>query len=412
MIKLDLHQFDGNEDNERCAVILHKDGRYVAQEVPNRSDDPTDHYTIVSSDVVAAKRKWRGWEAIGLMHTHPGLGFDLMPSHDDVTGLPDACLGVIYNPETGIVITYDREGERERGMAAHRKLVSRDLNRAQIIDWLEFPDAEVPHWINASVRVNVNFLASNWQCIYGQGCPGIFPKDAEHTNPDTGCCTIGFWAYDEDDVARIEANIALMTEADWDADRMASAKARGWSKKADNHGAVKSRVIDRACIFSNRADGSAGKPGCAFLHLGNRLAEEDISSGNGEAHETYMPVVCANLPIWHTFDEDTKTTVLDAWSAERWGGVQPDGSQHQWMQWWCVDTPDAYIAGTPLYVRMKLELIRMIGEPNYNRMVKLIEERKGKVRPMIASTLNDGRPMLPLFVADRTPQRTAKQGDV
>ena len=43
-------------------------------------------------------------------------------------------------------------------------------------------------------RCDLTWLTSNYTCIFGQGCPGIYKE-----SPDTGCCTLGAHFSDKDD---------------------------------------------------------------------------------------------------------------------------------------------------------------------------------------------------------------------
>ena len=62
-------------------------------------------------------------------------------------------------------------------------------------EWFSLDDDEGT-WL-----FDVTFLASAWQCVWGQGCPGIEPE------PDVtsalGCCTHGAHFGDTDDRARV-----------------------------------------------------------------------------------------------------------------------------------------------------------------------------------------------------------------
>ena len=62
-------------------------------------------------------------------------------------------------------------------------------------EWFSLDDDEGT-WL-----FDVTFLASAWQCIWGDGCPGIEPE------PDVagalGCCTHGAHFADDDDRRRV-----------------------------------------------------------------------------------------------------------------------------------------------------------------------------------------------------------------
>ena len=65
------------------------------------------------------------------------------------------------------------------------------------VEWLTFPAPDDP---DRQYRVNVSFMLSNYECIFGQGCPGSLNK---HPSPDFGCCERGVTFIDEDDFAHV-----------------------------------------------------------------------------------------------------------------------------------------------------------------------------------------------------------------
>ncbi len=59
-------------------------------------------------------------------------------------------------------------------------------------DWVEFFDPEDSEQI---FKCDLTWLTSNWTCVYGDGCKGVFAEQ-----PNSGCCTEGAMYTDEDDV--------------------------------------------------------------------------------------------------------------------------------------------------------------------------------------------------------------------
>lgn len=250
-------------------------------------------------------------------------------------------------------------------------------------------------------RVNLSWLLSNWKCIFGEGCPGHFGANSPHTKPDVACCSIGFWVDDDADLAKVESYYEQLTDEDWDTELREVVQQKGdWKivRKPDKDGfpSIKSRVHQGGCVFANRANGSAGKPGCAFHVLAERI---------GKHFTEVKPNVCWTVPIHQYMDEDN-VFVVDVWDADEWGGVNPDGTHDSWMKWWCVDTPDAYVGADPVYKYLEHELRLIMGSEAYDEMVSQIDKRKGNyIAPMPGAVLNDGRPLLPLIIGNRTPVR-------
>lgn len=299
----------------------------------------------------------------------------------------------------------------------------------QPTDWLEFDAQGEPQdegyegW-----RIHVQFIMSSWECLYGRGCPGHFGVGESSTKPDIGCCSHGAWITDSTDYNNVRANIAKLTPEDWDE---ANRKALGdqdpiiifkkqdelveQHKSGDDEEDVvlveedysmKTRVWEGGCVFANRNGGSTGKPGCAFLHMAMRTSAE----GEKVSHTETMPNVCWMLPLRNKEVDDVQT--IQPWDAQEWGGEDDDDTHDSWMSWWCTDTPDAYLVGrNPLYVTMKEELIRVMGQKNYDYMVKLLKEREKEYgwavnKPAMPVLVEQGeRPSLSFYVGNRKPVR-------
>lgn len=281
-------------------------------------------------------------------------------------------------------------------------------------DWVQF-HAPDKNGVDTEWNVNLTFLLSGYQCIYGQGCPGHFGITDRFIAPDVACCSDGFYVRDENDHANIEDRIKQLTDADWDIKNRKYVEKHGW-KIARGEDNIKSRVMDGGCVFANRTDGSAGKPGCAFVALANRMGEEvDDSTVEGHAsHTNYMPAICHEVPLrfeWvDGYDPEDPLSYnvchIDAWDASKWTSQEgPGQEQDDWMCWWCVDSPEAYINETALMVRMKDTIISLTGQTFYDELVKVVERKQPKVDPMHGATLNDGRPLLPLIIGGRVPKR-------
>jgi hypothetical protein len=60
------------------------------------------------------------------------------------------------------------------------------------------------------VRADLTWLSSAWTCIFGRGCAGVVEG-----RPDDGCCSHGAFFTDEDDLARVTAAVADLSDEDW-----------------------------------------------------------------------------------------------------------------------------------------------------------------------------------------------------
>lgn len=281
------------------------------------------------------------------------------------------------------------------------------------VDWLEFEDPTDP---NHLIRVHLNFFLSNWECLFGKGCQGHFGVQQEHTVPDIGCCTKGAYITSKEDFAKISAEVERLTPEVMGKKGFEYIQKHGWFNMFDKNENPdpedpdaaddmngKTRVREGGCVFAIRTgEHPDGRIGCALYHLG----QEEKSEND---HTQYMPEVCWQLPIGRRYfdepDTEREITAYVPWDSDYWGGEDDDGTHNSWMAWWCVDTPDAYVSAKPLYRTMESELRTMMGDVQYDRMVELIQERAGNyVSPAAGMVRNEGRPMLPLLVGNRTPR--------
>jgi len=229
------------------------------------------------------------------------------------------------------------------------------------IEWLTFP---APDDDGRQFRVNVSFLLSTYRCIYGQGCPGLLNQEAQ---PDIGCCELGVEFMGEADFAHVEATVEELTPADFD--RIEEARTVGWYYGTKHGRPVKTSMVEGACIFLNRVGGPTGKPGCAFHHLALRTGRHPADT---------KPEICWSIPLNFSDEEPVEpggreTTIVSAFSSDAWGGH---------AHWWCVDTPDAYVAREPVYLTFEYELRKMMGDASYDRLVELLREIPAPRFPM------------------------------
>ncbi len=205
---------------------------------------------------------------------------------------------------------------------------------------------------------DVSFLASNWRCIFGQGCKGVLDHDA--TDLVQGCCSHGAHFADAPDRTRVRAHVKRLTADQWQF--KARAREMGGPLAKGEEGTWTTATFQGACIFLNRPDFERGA-GCA-LHVGALDA--------GESFIDWKPEVCWQLPLRlsHQVDESEHTTyTLREWKRRDWGEGGDD------FHWWCTDAPDAFIDSDPVVVTMRDEIVALVGEEVYEQLLDQLRRR-------------------------------------
>ena len=221
--------------------------------------------------------------------------------------------------------------------------------------WLEFTD---PADAEQVVRADLTWLTSRWSCLYGAGkCPGIYSE-----RPDDGCCTLGAHYSDADDEKRVAGYARKLTAEQWQYRK----EGRAGISEVDDEGSRKTRVVDGACIFLNRAGFAAGQ-GCA-LHT--------YALATGTSIVETKPDVCWQLPIRRAFrdveraDGSTYNEVtITEYERRGWG---PGGHD---LDWYCSGNSDAHIGSVPVYLSSKDELVALLGEAAYAELAAACERR-------------------------------------
>jgi hypothetical protein len=219
--------------------------------------------------------------------------------------------------------------------------------------YVEFPD---PADDSQVFRCDLTWLTSNFLCIFGQGCHGIY-KSA----PDVGCCTLGAHFADKDDEKRVAGFVAQLDETTWQFAHLGRGKR--WIEK-DEDGARKTRAVEvdgqQSCIFHNRP-GFRGGAGCA-LHA--------LALAQGKHPLETKPDVCWQLPIRRTFreverqDGTTYTEVgIGEYDRRGWG---PGGHD---LDWYCSGNTEAHVGVEPVYVTNAAELSELMGKAGYDALV-------------------------------------------
>jgi len=213
-------------------------------------------------------------------------------------------------------------------------------------EWVSFDHDGDTYLFDAS------FLTSNWRCIFGDGCRGVHEVDT--TELGHGCCSHGAHFADAADRKRVRRLARGLSEQQWQlkdvADELGGAIARNES------GEWTTRLHDGACIFLNRPEGPLGA-GCA-LHVAALEAGEPIVD--------WKPEVCWQLPLrlTHAVDDIEHTTwTLREWKRRDWGEGGAD------FHWWCTEEPDAFVGDEPVYLAARDEIVALVGEEVYERLV-------------------------------------------
>ena len=228
------------------------------------------------------------------------------------------------------------------------------MDPADLHEWVAFDDDEGNSW-----QFDITFLTSNYGCIYGRGCPGVFTELAPEY--EHGCCTYGAHFVDDDDRATVEAKIAQLTDDEWEL--KSRAEEMGGPIHKDDTGAWVTQMVDDACILLNRPGFPTGA-GCALHQAAERRGERPLD---------WKPDVCWQVPLRYddfTDDNGHTTYLLREWKRRDWG----EGGAE--FAWWCTDDPLAFGEDRPVWKSLRDEIVELIGEGPYRRLVDYIVERE------------------------------------
>lgn len=218
--------------------------------------------------------------------------------------------------------------------------------------------------------VDISFLSSRWGCIFGLGCPGVYPAGSGKRSADGGCCTLGVYLEDEKEVARIERLAKRLTPQDWQL-RDLGMEHGFLVRGAKDHGPKKTRVHHGVCIFANR-EGFEGGTGCAFHHYALRT---------GAHPADVKPHACWMLPLrdeevaWDDKGRPTRKILTD-YRTKDWG---EDVS----FTWYCIERPEAF--GNPagmVYRTQEYEIRKIVGDEVFEQIASEIERRLASRLPL------------------------------
>ncbi len=252
-------------------------------------------------------------------------------------------------------------------------------------EWLEFTDPDDPEHV---FSIDLTWLESHYACQFGTPrCPGI-----DAANPDVGCCGHGAYMSDAQDRAQLFDAVQRMPGTFWqrreetlagfampdapaplpgfgadedDAadDAAADAEVEPWlvwdeldGDDGEPEPALKTPVVDGACVFANRAGWATGA-GCA-LHQWAMAAGEELT--------VVKPEVCWQLPLRRHEDYEERPdgveilrTTIGEYDRRGWGNGGED------FDWYCSADSGCHTSTEPLWVSQKTELVALMGEAAY-----------------------------------------------
>ena len=241
-------------------------------------------------------------------------------------------------------------------------------------DWVEFFDPEDDEQI---YKCDLTWLTSNWSCIYGNGCKGVFADQ-----PDSGCCTEGAMYTDEADEMRVLEAAKRLTPDLWQFYAEARDEKGNLNiSEVDEDNERKTRTVNNSCIFLNRK-GEFSTFGCVLHHL----AEKE-----GSHFLDVKPDVCWQLPIRRSFEvrehgeRELNVTVIGEYERLVWGEGGAD------FDWYCTSNTEAHVGKQPVYLSNAGELAALMGEHNYHILKEICDVR-------MAGIAEAKKKQLPLFV--------------
>lgn len=265
-------------------------------------------------------------------------------------------------------------------------------------EWFEFVDPDDSEHL---ISVDLTWLLSDYRCAFGtDACKGIDPERV-----DAGCCIHGAFLTDEEDRDRVVDVVKQMEEAPrvpqknqklpdgssdpggwwqnrpadtgkWyeaiDADTLDEPLEPWleWDELENDDGemepALRTKVVDGACIFANRAGWPGGR-GCAI---------HQFAEGNGLNHVDVKPDVCWQVPLrrleeWEERPDGQEIlhTRITEYDRRAWGGGEE-------FEWWCSGAPGTHAGGDSLWKTSKNELRALIGDAAYAVVAQHCRERE------------------------------------
>lgn len=247
-------------------------------------------------------------------------------------------------------------------------------------EWYEFVD---PKDEFHTFEVDITWLESHYNCMFGtDACHGI-----DASRPEVGCCVHGAYMADEEDrdqlfdaVKRMPAKYWQLRPAGVDSFlERAEAGSAGdelepwleWDELDGEDGepepALKTPIVDGACVFANRADWETGV-GCAI---------HQWAVAEGQELTVVKPEVCWQLPIRRYEDweerpdgQEILRTTIGEYDRRAWGGGGED------FDWYCSGDSRCHTSPEPLWKSQQTELTALLGEEGYEVLATYLRARE------------------------------------
>jgi hypothetical protein len=234
-------------------------------------------------------------------------------------------------------------------------------------EWVSFDD---PKEDGRRWQIDVTFLTSHWECIFGNGCQGVFTERAPELVQ--GCCSYGAHFSNRKDRDRVVRAARHLTDDVWQFAKSGRKKGIFAKSGKDEDGKQewRTRLVDDACVFLNRPGFPAGA-GCA-LHL--------QAMRTGEHHSDLKPEVCWQLPLRCVDEEQEDGSVvstLSEFGRDGWGEGGED------FAWWCTEAPEAFGGAEPVYRSLAEELRKMMGAELYAQVAAYLDRREHSRQPPV-----------------------------
>lgn len=247
-------------------------------------------------------------------------------------------------------------------------------------EWYEFVD---PLDEFHTFEVDITWMESHYNCMFGtSACHGI-----DASLPEVGCCVHGAYMADEEDRDQLYDAVAEMPAKYWQlrpagVDKFLERAESGaggeelepwleWDELDGDDGepepALKTPIVDGACIFANRAGWGTGV-GCAI---------HQWAVAEGRELTVVKPEVCWQLPIRRYEDweerpdgQEILRTTIGEYDRRGWGGGGED------FDWYCSGDSRCHTADEPLWKSQKTELTALLGEEGYAILAKYLRARE------------------------------------
>ena len=233
-------------------------------------------------------------------------------------------------------------------------------------EWVTFAD---PKEDGRTWQLDVTFLLSSWQCIFGAGCQGVLDREGARAGARLLLLRRVLRRRRRPRPRRAASPRSSPTTSG-SSPRTAGPKGiyKKMGRDEDGNREWHTRLVKDACIFLNRVGFAAG-PGCA-LHL--------HAMNTGQHHSEVKPEVCWQLPL-RRVDEEQEDGVghLDAHRvrARRAGAraatTSPGGAPRR---------PRRSRGKEPVYRSLDAELRKTLGKKLHKQVVEYLDARGSRHR--------------------------------